>query len=258
MCTRYTIASSVPALENELQAEFQYSFSKIYNAHFGLELPIILSDEENRIVAHKWGLVPYWAKEPKARFYRINSPARDIVKNPASRVSVRNKRCLVLANCFFVWIRAIDGNKVPHVVYDGRQRIMTFAGIWDEWINMIDQTKLRTFSIVTTHSNKRLKGYTRQMPVIIPPGRRRKYLRTSTHLNEVMRMLRPLESETMNLYEVSSLVNAFDNNSREVIQPTGERVYKEYTYVPRVYLKLEGMGSMKDNPDRKPEIKLMI
>ncbi|MCK5700523.1 MAG: hypothetical protein KAI29_05195, partial [Cyclobacteriaceae bacterium] len=93
---------------------------------------------------------------------------------------------------------------------------------------------------------------------IIPPGRRRKFLRPSTPLNEVRRMLRPLESDSINLYPVSSKVNDFHNNTREVVLPVGERIYKEYTYVPEVYLKLEGMGSMKDNPDRKPEIKMMI
>ena len=71
-------------------------------------------------------------------------------------------------------------------------------------------------------------------------------------------MLRPLESDSMNLYPVSNKINCIDNNTREVLIPVGERVYKEYTYVPKVYLKLEGMGSMKDNLDRKPEIKLMI
>ncbi|MCK5370338.1 MAG: hypothetical protein KAQ62_17370, partial [Cyclobacteriaceae bacterium] len=100
--------------------------------------------------------------------------------------------------------------------------------------------------------------YSRQIPVIIPPGRRRKFLRPSTPLNEVMRMLRPLESDSINLYPVSSKVYDVHNNTREVIMPVGERIYKEYTYVPEVYLKLEGMGSMKDNPDRKPEIKMMI
>ncbi len=71
-------------------------------------------------------------------------------------------------------------------------------------------------------------------------------------------MLRPSDSDTINLYPVSSSVDNFHNNKREVVMPVGERVYKEYTYSPQVYLKLEGMGSMKDNPDRKPELKIMI
>ena len=258
MCTRFTIASNVAALEQEVQAEFQYSYQKIYNAHFGMELPVMLAGEEDKIVALRWGLIPFWAKEPSLKFHNINSPARSIVKNPVYRVPIRRRRCLVLANCFFIWVFTKPGQKVPYVVYDGKQRIMSFAGIWDSWVNDEKSKCIESFSIITTPANKRLQNYTRQMPVIIPPGRRRKYLRPSIPLNEVMRMLRPYESESINLYPVSSKVNDFQNNTREVVLPVGERVYKEYSYVPKVYLKLEGMGSKKDNPDRKPEIKIMI
>ena len=258
MCTRFTIASNAAALEQELQAEFQYSYQKIYNAHLGLEVPVILAGKEDKIVALRWGMIPFWAKEPNLKFHNINCPARNIVKNPAFRVPIRRRRCLVLANCFFIWTLTKPGKKVPFVVYDAKQRIMSFAGIWDSWVNAEKSKSIQSFSVITTHANKRLQNFTRQMPVIIPPGRRRKYLRPSIPLAEVMRMLHPLESESINLYPVSSKVNDFHNNSREVISPTGQRMYKEYTYVPKVYLKLEGMGSMKDNPDRKPEIKIML
>ena len=257
MCTRYTLASGVHAIENELQAEFQFTWQKRYQVHFGLEAPVILSEAENKLVALRWGLVPFWAREPNYKFHNINASARNIVKHNAYRVPVRRRRCLVPANCYFVWVRG-QGGKQPHVVYDAGQRIMTFAGIWEEWRSADRLELIRSFAIVTTHANQRLRPYCGEMPVIIPPGRRRKYLRIHTPLNEVMRMLRPLPSDTINLYPVSGAVNNFDNNQRDIILPVGERRYKEYTYVPKVYLKLEGMGASKDNPDRKPEIKLML
>jgi putative SOS response-associated peptidase YedK len=258
MCTRFTIASGIGAIEREFQAEFQYAFQKTYNAHFGMELPVIVAGEESRIVSFRWGLLPFWSREPNLNFYHINSPAGNIVKDPLSRVPIRRRRCLVLANCFFVWTRTGSTVKTPYVVYDGEQRLMSFAGIWDTWQNAERTRLIHSFSIITTHANKRLHMYSKSMPVIIPAARRRKYLRSSTHLNEIIYMLRPWESETINLYPVSDAVSDFQNNTREVVMPVGERVYKEYTYVPKVYLKLEGMGSMKDNPDRKPEFKLMI
>jgi putative SOS response-associated peptidase YedK len=258
MCTRFTIASGVAAIEREFQAEFQFAYEKVYNAHFGMELPVIVTGEENKILSYRWGLVPFWSREPNLKFHHINSPARNIVKNPVYRVPIRRKRCLVIANCFFIWTRSEAGARVPMVVYDGAQRLLSFAGIWDTWENKEKSRMIHSFSIVTTHANRRLKNFTGTMPVIIPPGRRRKYLRDSCHLNEVMAMLRPFESDTMNLYPVSTAVNSFSNNCREVVMPVGERIYKEYEYVPKVYLKLEGMGSMKDNPGRKPEFKLMI
>ena len=258
MCTRYTIASRYQAVECEFQAEFQYTYEKIYNAHFGLELPVILAGEESKIVGLRWGLVPYWSREPNLRFLNINSPARTIVKHAAYRVPIRQRRCLVLANCFFIWAMAEPGRQVPFVVYDAMHRLMSFAGIWDTWVDQ-DKTKLiQSFSIVTAPSTNRLRAYSRMMPVIIPQGRRRKYLRLSTPLMDVMRMLRTQESDSINLYPVSSKINEFDVNTRAVLAPVGQRIYKEYSYVPKVYLKLEGMGSMKDNPDRKPEIKIML
>ncbi len=258
MCTRFTIASSVSAIEKEFQAEFQYAFQKVYNAHFGMELPVIVAGEENKIVAFRWGLVPFWSKDPNLKFHHINSSARNIVKNPVYRVPVRRRRCLVIANCFFIWSRWEGKTKIPFVVYDGQQRVMSLAGIWDSWENQEQSRVIHSFSIITTHANKRLQRFTGNMPVIIPQGRRRKYLRNSCHLNEVMGMLRPVDSDTLNLYPSSLAVNDFHNNTREVVMPVGQRIYKEYEYVPKVYLKLEGMGSMKDNPDRKPEFKLMI
>ncbi|NJN25627.1 MAG: SOS response-associated peptidase [Cyclobacteriaceae bacterium] len=246
MCTRFSIASGVAAIEQEFQAEFQYEFHKVYNAHFGIELPVIVSGSENKIINHQWGLIPFWAKSPDLKFHNINSPASNIVKNPAYRVPIRRRRCLVLANCFFVWIRSDKGQKVPHVVYDASQRLMSFAGIWDTWNSPDGLQSKASFSIVTTHANKRLARFTRQMPVIIPPGRRRKFLRDSLHLNEVMAMLRPIESDSINLYPVSEAVNDFQLNTKEILMPVGQRLYREYTYVPRVYLKLEGMGSTKE------------
>jgi len=258
MCTRYSIASLSTAIEKEFQAEFQYSFQKIYNAHFGLELPVILAGEESKIVGLRWGLIPYWSREPNLKFHNINSSARNIVKNAAYRVPVRRRRCLVLANCYFSWARTAQGKKVPYVVYDAKQRIQSFAGVWDSWVNNEKTRIIQSFSIVTAPSIKRLRLYSETMPVIIPPGRRRKFLRMSTPLMDVMRMLRPKESDSINLYPVSNKVNDFHQDSRDMLLPVGQRVYKEYSYVPKVYLKLEGMGSKKDNPDRQPEIKIML
>jgi len=258
MCTRFTIASSVAAIEKEFQAEFQFAFEKVYNAHFGMELPVILAGEESKIKAFRWGLLPHWSRQPNYNFHNINAPARNIARNPLTRVPIRQRRCLVLANCFFIWSRMESKTKIPLVVYDGKQRIMSFAGIWDSWQNHDRSKMTHSFSIITTIPNKRLRKFTGSMPVIIPQARRRKYLRKSAHLNEIMGMLRPLESDAMNLYPVSGKINDFQNNSREVLLPVGQRLYTEYEYVPRVYLKLEGMGSMKDNPDRKPEFKLML
>ncbi|MCG8309845.1 MAG: SOS response-associated peptidase [Cytophagales bacterium] len=227
MCTRYTIAAATKVIENEFQAEFQYAFTPVYNAHFGLDLPVILAGEESKIVRLRWGLIPFWSREPNLKFHNINSSARTIVKNPAYRVPVRRRRCLALANCFFIWTRAAQKIKVPFVVYDARQPLMSLAGIWDSWVNREKTKIIQSFSIITAPSVKRIDPFSRAMPVIIPPGRRRKYLRLSAPLMDVMQMLRPGESDSINLYPVSSKVNDFRNNTREVLSQVGRCMYTD-------------------------------
>jgi len=258
MCTRYTIASAAKVIESEFQAEFQYTYQKNYNAYFGSELPVILAGEETKVQRMRWGLVPFWSKEPNLKFHNINAEVRNIVKHAAYRVPIRRRRCLVPANCFFVWVKQQNGRKIPHVVYDAKQRLISFAGIWDTRTNKECTAAINSFAIITAPAVKRIRPFSASMPVIVTPERRRKYLRLGTPLMEVVHMLRNKESDTLNLYPVSNELDNFYENSRDVVLPVGQRLYKEVTYTPKVYLKLEGMGSKKDNPDRKPEIKMMI
>ncbi len=56
MCVRYVLASKPGAIEKEFQAEFQFQFQPVYNAHVGRDLPVIAS-EESRICIHAVGLI---------------------------------------------------------------------------------------------------------------------------------------------------------------------------------------------------------
>ena len=257
MCVRYVLASKPGAIEKEFQAEFQFQFRPVFNARFGLDLPVI-TFEENKITAMRWGLLPYWSKAPDFKYKNINAWSGDVVKNALYRVPLRKHRCLVLANCYYEWIRTPDGRKQPHAIYFADQRLFSMAGLWDEWIDRERRISYHTFSILTTRASKKLRKFTRTMPVIITPSRRRRYLRADLPLQNVTSMLRPLETDRVNLYPVSADINDLNAEHRGLVQPVGQRLFKEYVYKSKVYLKLEGMGSMKDNPDRTSVIKKIL
>lgn len=255
MCVCYALASGSATVEKEFQAVFQYRHSPCCNARVGRRMPVIRLDRSEEIVSLRWGLLPYWSKTPDFRYRHINAVARDLVKNPVYRVPLRRRRCLVLANCYYEWILESDGRRVPYLVYFGGERLFSMAGLWDVWTDRRRQVSIETFSIIVTHASRRLKPFVSKMPVVIPANRRRQYLHPSTPLREITNLLRPYESDRVNLYPVGPGINNIHAGGKALLQPTGQRVYKEYEYVPGVYLKLEGMGSRKDNPDRKPDIK---
>ena len=45
----------------------------------------------------KWGLIPFWAKDPKIGVQMINIPAETVTEKPAFRNALKRRRCLVLA-----------------------------------------------------------------------------------------------------------------------------------------------------------------
>lgn len=50
---------------------------------------------QREMVLMRWGLVPFWSKEPTHSFSTINARAEDILTKPAFREPLRKRRCLV-------------------------------------------------------------------------------------------------------------------------------------------------------------------
>ncbi len=249
MCVCYALASGAASIEREFQGVFQFGYKPCCNVRVGKWMPVIKAGKADEIVSLRWGLLPHWSGTPDFRYRHILASAREVVKHPVYRVPLRSRRCLVPANCYFEWIAGEDGRKRPYLIYFGGERLFSMAGLWDVWTDRERKVSIETYSIITTHACSRLRPFVSQMPVIIPPGHRRKYLKQSTPLMDITRMLRPYESDRVNLYPVRPAINDIHARGKQLLMPAGPRLYKEYEYVERVYLKLEGMGAGKGNPE---------
>ena len=56
----------------------------------------------------KWGIVPFWANDPKSISHPINARSEEAYAKPMFRGPFRSNRCLVPATAFFEW-KAIEG-----------------------------------------------------------------------------------------------------------------------------------------------------
>src|SRR5215469_9516328 len=56
---------------------------------------------ELRVV--RWGLVPYWAKDPKLGSRLINARAETVDSKPAFRQAFKRRRCLLPADGYYEW-----------------------------------------------------------------------------------------------------------------------------------------------------------
>ena len=53
--------------------------------------------------SYLWGLVPYWSKDPKKGARPVNARAETAHEKPMFRKLIRERRCLIPANCYYEW-----------------------------------------------------------------------------------------------------------------------------------------------------------
>ena len=53
--------------------------------------------------ALQWGLIPYWAKDPKIAYRTINARAETVDKAPSYRQAFKKRHCLIPADGFYEW-----------------------------------------------------------------------------------------------------------------------------------------------------------
>ena len=89
---------------------------------------------ELRVV--RWGLVPYWAKDPKIGSRMINARAETVDSKPAFRQAFTRRRCLLPADGFYEWQQVADGGKArkqPYFIHPADDGVLAFAGLYEIW-----------------------------------------------------------------------------------------------------------------------------
>ncbi len=220
MCGRYTLANAegiqdrYDAYNNPMQ-----SYEPSYNIPPGTINPVVARRSPTGIYLMKWGLVPFWAKEPKIGYKMINARSEDIALKPSFRKPIKTQRCLVPATGFFEWKKVnLEGKeeKYPWYITVKDQQLFSFAGIYDVWLDA-ERKELPTYSIITTTPNKTMATIHNRMPVILDQKDEEKYLNVATPLPDILELLRPFPDEKMKAYPVSVRVNSPRNDDPSLI-----------------------------------------
>ena len=152
MCGRYTLRTNIVDL---FDVESQFDFIPRFNIAPTQMNPVIRQNRGFREMSlMRWGFIPFWAKDSKIGYRMINARSEEIAKS--YRPSLKNQRCLVLADGWYEW-----KNKVPYHFRKVDNQPFAFAGLWSTWKDM------ETFTILTAESAGVASGYHARMPVIL-------------------------------------------------------------------------------------------
>lgn len=179
--------------------------------------PVIADEDPQRIRLFEWGLIPRWVKTDEqaadVRKGTYNAKAETIFQKPSFCSSIKDRRCLVLADGFFEW-QHLDGKKYPYYIRLKSREAFSIAGIWDEWKG--GGAARRTFSVVTTGASPmmaRIHNTKKRMPVILHRADERRWLEKGLSQEDLRSMLRPYDDAGLEAYTVAPLTGA--KRSRE-------------------------------------------
>jgi putative SOS response-associated peptidase YedK len=171
---------------------------------------------ERRLDLLRWGLIPHWAKDPKAVRMSINARSETLGSTPMFRDAYAGaRRCLIPADAFYEWQVTPDG-KLPHAVARADGQPMVFAGLWEGWRGT-DGTIIRSFVIITTEANETLRPLHERMPVVLEPDAWSLWLNEEP--GDVAPLLRP-SLAAFDVRRVSTAVNNVRNDNADLLIPT--------------------------------------
>ena len=218
MCGRFTLVSPFVAVTERFHAAAPPDLRPRYNIAPGQEVLCVIRDGENHIEPLRWGLIPFWAKDPAIGNRLINARAETVAEKPSFRSAFAKRRCLVAADGFYEW-RPEGKRKVPVYIFLKSKKPFGFAGLYESWKDPGGR-EIRTCTIITTEANDLVRPFHDRMPVILPEGFEDRWLDPGEGSRERLQaLLTPYSAGDMAAFDVTPSVNSAAHDAPDCIAP---------------------------------------
>lgn len=120
-----------------------------------------------KLQSMRWGLIPFWTKRNPgygSMMKTINCRDDSLATPGGMWASMKTrKRCIVIAQGFFEWLKVGPKAKLPHFVKRKDGHLMCFAGLWDcvqyEGMHYLLHPRLLLLKISSRHRREDLYLY---------------------------------------------------------------------------------------------------
>jgi len=223
MCGRFARRSTQEVLADWFGVELEDMpwFAPSYNVAPQSTQPVVRLNHDTgkpEFALMRWGLVPYWAKDPKVGYTTINARSEEVATKPLYRDAVKKRRCLVPADAFYEWQKHGGKAKKPFAFGLQSREPYAFAGLWERW-KPKEGDPLETFTILTTDPNELAEQVHDRMPVILEPKDYERWMEPGDPARPPIDLLRPLPAEKMRSWPVNERVGNTKNDEAELLNP---------------------------------------
>ncbi|WP_349409492.1 SOS response-associated peptidase [Pseudalkalibacillus sp. SCS-8] len=220
MCGRFTLTAEIDLLMDWFEIDEWASdleFQPRYNIAPSQDILAIVGYEGKRRAGFlKWGLVPFWAKDPSIGNKMINARAETVPEKPSFKHAFQKRRCIIPADGFYEWKKE-GKQKQPKYIRMKDAQPFGLAGLWEKWKNENGNT-IHTCTILTTEPNELMEDIHNRMPVILQKEDYSKWLEWEGEQDVLKDMMKPFDPAVMEAYDVSTIVNSPKNDTPECIE----------------------------------------
>jgi putative SOS response-associated peptidase YedK len=176
---------------------------------------VVQRDGERRLAAARWGFQPFWAASAGAPTRSwINARAETAFGSPAFGPALRATRCVIPADAFFEWDRAVSPRQ-PYAIGPAETTgMLALAGIWSG-----SRDRGMTAAILTTRPNGLLAPIHGRMPVILPLDLLDDWLDPGASPVDLEPMLTPAPEDSLRMWPVSTEVNRVAADGPHLLEP---------------------------------------
>jgi len=220
MCGRFVGYRDLEALKAHFPIDqVEANLSPNYNVAPTQMIPaIVRQDDENVLREFKWGLVPFWSKDPSIGNRMINARSETVDSKPSFRTAFKKRRCLIPADGFYEW-KGAKGAKQPVYITLPSEKPFGFAGLWEVWDNKGKaEEPLFTCTIITTDASPSIQDIHHRMPVILKPEAFKDWIKADTPVDTLTEIISNHTHKDLVFRPVSKAVNSVQNNSADLIK----------------------------------------
>lgn len=170
----------------------------------------------------RWGLVPFWARDPKIASRLINARAESLADKRSFQWAYRQRRCLVPADGYYEWKKA-GTQRLPYHIGLADGAGFCVAGLWERWQPREGAASVETFTLITTEANELTRPIHDRMPVILRAEDYDLWLDPRVQAPAALQgLLKPFPSDAMVAWRVSKYVSDYRNEGPRCREPVGQ------------------------------------
>src|SRR5262249_30138263 len=177
---------------------------------------IIPGDKSLFLIPMRWGLIPrWWKKSLKELPATFNARSETVADKPMFRDAFKRNRCLIPASGYFEW-QTLGKDKQPYYFMPRNGSVLTFAGLWEEWKDRINNETTTCCTMLITEPNSFVSAIHDRMPVILEPESFGPWLSGGAGTE----LLKPAPEDSLRMWPVSKRVSKPGNgDDASLIEP---------------------------------------